>query len=67
MEELIKLVSEKTGITPDQAKSAIETIAGFLKDKLPGGFGEQITNFLEGKEPGGLAGMAASLKDKLGL
>ena len=67
MEELIKLVTEKTGISPEQAKSAIETIGGFLKDKLPGGIGEQVTNFLEGKETGGLAGMAAGIKDKLGL
>jgi len=36
MEELIKRVTEKTGISEDKAKSAIETVVGFLKERLPG-------------------------------
>ncbi|HRI86555.1 MAG TPA: hypothetical protein PK536_14015 [Ignavibacteria bacterium] len=67
MDDLIKLVSEKAGITAEQAKSAIETIGGFVKDKLPAGLGDQVSNFLEGKSGGGLADMAKGLKDKLGL
>ena len=67
MEDLIKFVTEKTGLSADQAKSAVEAVGSFLKDKMPGGIGEQVSNFLEGKEVGGLAGMAASIKDKLGL
>lgn len=35
MEELIKLVSGKVGISEDQARSAVETVVGFLKAKLP--------------------------------
>lgn len=35
MDELIKLVVSKTGISEGQARSAVETVAGFLKDKLP--------------------------------
>lgn len=34
---------------------------------MPGGLGEQVNNFLEGKDTGGIAGMAAGIKDKLGL
>ena len=67
MDDLIKLVSEKAGITADQAKSAIEAIGAFAKEKLPAGIGDQVGNFLEGKDLGGLAGMAEGLKDKLGL
>lgn len=68
MEDLIKLVSDKTGISPDQAKSAVETVLGFLKEKLPAGLGEQLEGVMSGKEiPGGIAGIAAGLKDKLGL
>lgn len=67
MDELIKTVSEKAGITAEQAKSAIDTITGFLKDKLPPGIGDNISSFLEGKDGSGLAGMAKGLKDKLGL
>ena len=67
MEDLIKFVTEKTGLTADQAKSAVEAVGSFLKDKMPGGIGEQVNNFLEGKDIGGLAGMATGIKDKLGL
>lgn len=35
MEELIKLVSSKTGIAEDQAKTAVNTVLDFLKEKLP--------------------------------
>ncbi|MBS1517307.1 MAG: hypothetical protein JSS91_04400 [Bacteroidetes bacterium] len=67
MDELIKLVTEKTGISAEQAKSAIETVGNFVKDKLPAGIGDQVNNFLEGKEIGGIADMAKGFKDKLGL
>ncbi len=46
MEKLIKMVSEKASITEDQAKIAIETVASFVKEKLPPGFGGQIDKFL---------------------
>ena len=35
MDELIKLVSQKTGLSAEMAKTAVETVVGFLKDKLP--------------------------------
>lgn len=35
MEELIKKVSAAAGINADQAKTAIETVAASLKEKLP--------------------------------
>ncbi|KXK52075.1 MAG: hypothetical protein IPM61_01050 [Chlorobi bacterium] len=35
MDELIKLVADKTGIPAETAKTAITTVIGFLKDKLP--------------------------------
>ena len=66
MDDLIKTVTEKAGITAEQATSAITAVSGFLKDKMPGGIGEQVSNFLEGKG-NDLAGMAASIKDKIGL
>jgi nucleoid DNA-binding protein len=47
MEELIQTVADKTGISPDQARSAIETIVDHLKDKLPLGLGDKIESFLQ--------------------
>ena len=65
MEELIKLVTQKTGISKDQAQAAVETVIKFLKGKLPGPIGSQIEGVLKGgdvstqgitKKLGGLLG-----------
>jgi hypothetical protein len=42
LEELVKLVSRKIGIPEDQAKLAVETVVGFLKQKLPAPIAGQI-------------------------
>jgi uncharacterized protein (DUF2267 family) len=56
MDELIKLVSEKANISAEQAKQAVESVLAFIKDKLPGPIGDQVTNLLSGA--GGLMGQA---------
>ena len=48
MDELIKTVAQKAGISADQAKAAVETVMKFLKDKLPGPVGSQIEGVLKG-------------------
>jgi hypothetical protein len=35
MDQLVNTVAEKTGLSPEQARSAAEAVIGFLKDKLP--------------------------------
>lgn len=49
MEELVNLVSQKTGIPKDKAKAAVEVVAEFLKDKLPDPLAGQVENLLSGK------------------
>lgn len=66
MEQIIKLVSEKTGISEAQAKVAVETVASFLKDKMPGGLGTQVDSFLKGGASGVAGDLAGGLKDKIG-
>ncbi len=56
MDDLIKMVSEKANISAEQAKQAVESVLAFLKEKLPGPIGEQVSNLLSGA--GGLAGQA---------
>ena len=62
MDELIKLVSQKTGISEEMAKTAVETVVGYLKEKLPQPIAGQIDNVLGGgledavKGLGGLLG-----------
>ena len=63
MEELTKLVMQKTGISAEQAKGAIDTVLGFLKDKLPAPIAGQLDGVLGGsaasdtiKSVGGMLG-----------
>lgn len=64
MENIIKLVTEKAGISEAQATTAVQTVIGFLKAKMPGGIGTQVETFLQGD--GGLGSMGEGLKDKMG-
>ena len=52
MDELVKMVAEKVGITETQAKQAVETVLGFLKDKLPEPIAGQLDAVLEGDASG---------------
>jgi uncharacterized protein (DUF2267 family) len=35
MEELVRKVAERTGLSEDQAHGAVEAVLGFLKERLP--------------------------------
>jgi hypothetical protein len=48
MDELIKLVSQKTGLPPDKAKVAVDTVINFLKKKLPPSIAGQLDTVLKG-------------------
>ncbi len=60
MDELIKQVSEKTGLSEEMSKVAVETVLNYLKDKLPDPIAGQIDNVLGG-ESGGLGDLAGGL------
>lgn len=68
MDELIKTVSEKAGINPEQAKAAVNSVVEFVKTKVPV-VGEQLQGLLSGSGDGGnpLAGAADALKKKFGF
>ena len=46
MDELIKQVSERAGISDAQARSAVETVIGFIKERLPAPIAGQVDNAL---------------------
>jgi len=48
MDELVKLVSQKTGLSEDMAKVAVDTVVGYLKDKLPDPIAAQVDSVLGG-------------------
>lgn len=68
MDELIKTVSEKAGINPEQAKTAVNCLMEFVKGKLPM-IGEQVQGLLSGSGESGnpLANAADALKKKFGF
>ncbi|NLG96566.1 MAG: hypothetical protein GX491_04315 [Chloroflexi bacterium] len=49
MDELVKLVSQKTGIGEDKARVAVTTVLNFLKERLPAPIASQIDGVLSGK------------------
>lgn len=68
MEELINQVSSRTGISQEQARGAVETVLGFLKDKLPAPIAGQLDNVVGsgGSGEGGGSGIGGGLADLAG-
>lgn len=64
MDELIKRITEKTGISEDQARSAVNMVAGFLKERLPGPLAGQVENVLSGG--GGMTDKLGDAASKVG-
>ncbi len=51
MDELIKQVAQKVGISEEQAKQAVAQVVAFLKQKLPAPIASQIDSVLSGSGP----------------
>ena len=71
MDELIKQLQEKTGLPVDKVQDVIETVIGFVADKLPGPIADQVKGFLGGdndgeSDGGGDGGLLDKAKDALG-
>jgi hypothetical protein len=57
VDELVKLVQQRTGIDEAQARGAAETVIGFLKGRLPAPIAGQIDGIIGGQGgPSGGAG-----------
>ncbi len=50
MDELVKLVAEKTGLPPATARTAVDTVVGFLKQRLPEPLAGQVDAVIEGAD-----------------
>ena len=64
MNELVQLVSDKTGIPEAQARTAVETVLGYLKERLPAPIAGQVDSALEGGSAGDLAKGLGGLLNK---
>ena len=56
MDELVKLVAQKTGISEDQARTAVNTVIGFLKERLPAPIAAQVDGVLSNPGVAGALG-----------
>lgn len=66
MEQLVNQVAQRTGIPEDKARSAVDTVVGYLKQRLPGPIASQLDQAAsgeqsEGGDGGGLTGAAKGL------
>ena len=61
MNEIIQRLIARTGLSEEQSASAVQTIAGFLKEKLPAPLASQVDAVLAGGDasPVGALGSAA--------
>jgi hypothetical protein len=70
MDELINLVVQKTGISQDDARKAVEVIVNELKSRLPGSVASHLDSFISGGVSSGMSTLEAEagemLKGKLG-
>ena len=64
MDELIKQVTAKTGISDEQARSAVNTVLDFVKDRLPAPIAGQIDNVVSGE--GGIGSTVGDIASKVG-
>lgn len=65
MDKLIQIVSQKAGIGEDQARTAVETVVKFLKDRLPGPLAGQLDSALSDSGQGGEQSKSGSLGSKI--
>jgi hypothetical protein len=62
--ELVKLVSSKTGLSEEMATLAVDTVIGFLKQKLPPEISGQLESLLSGQESS--SGIVGAVKGLFG-
>ena len=53
MDELVKLVVDKVGISEQQAEMAVNVVLDYLKDKLPEPIAGQLDGLIAGDESSG--------------
>ena len=68
MNEIVQRMIERTGLPEDKAMMAVDTVLGFLREKLPGPVASQIDSLVAGNQAGssGIGGIASGLGDMLG-
>lgn len=64
LNDIINKVAEKTGISQENAQTAVTTVLDFLKKKLPAPIASQIDTVLGGGSISGVSDVVDQAKDK---
>jgi hypothetical protein len=64
MDDLVKMVADRSGIPQEKAQSAVNTVVGYLKDHLPTPLSTQIDQAIgtSGSSPSGSQGFGSRNK-----
>jgi hypothetical protein len=63
LDELVNRVAERTGLSQEQARTAAETVIGFLKERLPA----PVVGALDGAVQGGETGSSGMMDQAGGM
>jgi hypothetical protein len=66
MDDLVKMVSERTGLPADQARTAAQTVIDFLKSRLPESMAGYLDSALNSGTVNQVIGQAENLFGGLG-
>jgi hypothetical protein len=68
LDELVNRVAERTGLSQEQARTAAETVIGFLKERLPAPVAGALDGAVQGGETGsgGMMDQAGGMLGNLG-
>jgi hypothetical protein len=66
MDELVNLVSQKTGLSEDKARSAVQVVVEHLRGRLPAPLAGQLDSFLSGSGTGGGGGLTDAVSGVFG-
>ena len=63
LKEIVDQVKSRAGIPEDKARSAVDAVVGYIKDKSPA-IGNQVEGFVHG---GGMENLGKDLGNKFGF
>ena len=66
MDELIKMISDKTGLPPEQARRAAEVAIEFIKGRLPASIASNLDGLISGGSAASGGGAMGDITSKLG-
>ncbi len=65
MDQLVSMITEKTGLSADKAEEVVGMVVNFIADKLPAPIAGQVRNFVDGGDAGGAAEGAGDMMDSV--